>query len=133
VGGRCSGSRGQPWAPLAAVGLAFFRDDRGGHLAIEHQGILPGFNSQIYLAPDDANDPYVFRIDLSRYDLGTVRVVFSGEAETMRVHLGGAVPLSAEKRPASRNPRLWATGAAGALAVATTAGVVRRLARERAG
>jgi hypothetical protein len=215
---------------IPGMGLGFFRDDLGGRLAIEHQGILPGFNSQIYLSPedgvgvlgftngarnavvwltaemerllgeligappdavrtdvphrpevwgdlcgwyrpiaqrtdmqalgmigagaevlvrrgrlviramspmpavyrgfplhpDDANEPYVFRIDLSRYDLGTVRVVFSGEAETMRVHHGGAVPLSAEKRPASRNPRLWATGAAGALAVATTAGVVRQ-------
>ena len=25
----------------------------GGHLAVEHGGILPGFNSQIFVAPDD--------------------------------------------------------------------------------
>ncbi len=38
---------------LAGVGLGFFRDDLGGHLGIEHQGILPGFNTQLYLAPED--------------------------------------------------------------------------------
>jgi CubicO group peptidase (beta-lactamase class C family) len=220
----------QPDPRIPGVGLAFFRDDLGGHLAIEHQGILPGFNSQIYLAPDegvgvlgftngarnavvwltaemawllgdligapadvirtdvphhpeiwgdlcgpykpiaqrtdmqawglagagaevlvrhgqlvlramspipavyrgfplhpdDARDPYVFRIDLSHYDLGTARVVFSGEGATTRVHFGGALPLSAQKVPASRNPRRWATGAIGALAVATAVGVARR-------
>jgi CubicO group peptidase (beta-lactamase class C family) len=220
----------QPDPRIPGIGLAFFRDDLGGRLAIEHQGILPGFNSQIYLAPDDgvgvlgftngarnavvwltaemarllgdligapadvirtdvphhpeiwsdlcgsykpiaqrtdmqalgivgagaevlvrrgqlviramspipavyrgfplhpddARDPYVFRIDLSQYDLGTVKVVFSREATTTRVHLGGALPLSAQKGPAPRNPRRWATGAIGALAVATAAGIVRR-------
>jgi CubicO group peptidase (beta-lactamase class C family) len=45
----------QPDPRIPGVGLAFFRDDLGGHLAIEHQGILPGFNSQIYLAPTRAS------------------------------------------------------------------------------
>ncbi|HEX2729418.1 MAG TPA: serine hydrolase domain-containing protein [Rubrobacteraceae bacterium] len=215
---------------LPGMGLGFFREDLGGHLAVEHQGILPGFNSQIYLAPDDgvgvlgftngarnavvwltaemgrllgdligapadgiridvphrpeiwsdlcgwykpiaqrtdtqalgfvgvgaevlvrrgqlvlramspipavyrgfplhpddANDPYAFRIDLSQYGLGTARVVFSGEGATTRVHLGGGVPLSARKRPASRNPRSWATGAAGALAAAAAVKAILR-------
>ena len=31
----------------------FFRHEIGGHLAVEHDGILPGFDSQILLAPDD--------------------------------------------------------------------------------
>ena len=220
----------QPDPRIPGMGLAFFRDDLGGHLAIEHQGILPGFNSQIFLAPDDgvgvlgftngarnavvwltaemgrllsdqidvpgdvirtdvphhpeiwgdlcgwykpiaqrtdtqalgiigagaevlvrrgqlvlramspipavyrgfplhpddARDPYVFRIDLSQYAMGTVRVVFSGGAATTRVHLGSVIPLSAQKRPASRNPRSWATGAIGALAAATAVKAVRR-------
>jgi CubicO group peptidase (beta-lactamase class C family) len=43
----------QPDPRLAGVGLAFFRADLGGHLAVEHDGILPGFDSQIFVAPDD--------------------------------------------------------------------------------
>lgn len=219
----------RPDPRIPGVGLGFFRDDLGGHRAIEHQGILPGFNSQIYLAPDDGvgvlgftngarnavvwlaaemerllgdligapadvirtdvphhpeiwgdlcgsyrpiaqgtdtqalgivgagaevlvrrgqlvlramspipavyrgfplypddpDDPYVFRIDLSQFGLGTARVVFSREATT-RVHLGGLIPLSAEKRPASENPRRWAAGAAGALAAAIAVKAFRR-------
>src|SRR5207249_8315488 len=38
---------------VPGIGLGFFRVDLGGHPAIEHQGVLPGFNSQIFLAPDD--------------------------------------------------------------------------------
>jgi hypothetical protein len=38
---------------VPGIGLAFMRSCFGAHLAVEHQGILPGFNSQIWLAPDD--------------------------------------------------------------------------------
>jgi CubicO group peptidase (beta-lactamase class C family) len=43
----------QPDPRIPGIGLAFFRADLGGHLGIEHNGILPGFDSQIFLAPDD--------------------------------------------------------------------------------
>jgi CubicO group peptidase (beta-lactamase class C family) len=43
----------QPDPRIPGNGLAFFRADLGGHLAVEHDGILPGFDSQILLAPDD--------------------------------------------------------------------------------
>ena len=43
----------RPDPRLAGVGLAFLRSDAGGHLLVEHQGTLPGFKSQIFLAPDD--------------------------------------------------------------------------------
>ncbi len=43
----------QPDPRVPGIGLGFFRVDLGGHLALEHQGILPGFNSQILFAPDD--------------------------------------------------------------------------------
>ena len=193
---------------IPGVGLGFFRDEIGGQPVIEHQGILPGFNSQLYLAPDkgvgvvgftngarnavvwraaamarllgeiirasedvirtdvphhaelwaqlcgrytpiaqrsdtqvlglvgagaqvrvrhgqlmlralsplppvfrgfvlhpdDPEDPDVFRIDLSPYDLGTAKVVFSRHGDTTRLHLGGVLPLTAEKR-AERTPR----------------------------
>jgi CubicO group peptidase (beta-lactamase class C family) len=43
----------RPDPRLPGMGLGFFRVDLGGHPAVEHQGILPGFNSQIFLAPAD--------------------------------------------------------------------------------
>jgi CubicO group peptidase (beta-lactamase class C family) len=43
----------QPDPRIPGVGLAFFRASLGGHPAVEHDGILPGFDSQIFLAPDD--------------------------------------------------------------------------------
>jgi len=43
----------QPDPRVPGMGLAFFRADLGGHLGIEHDGIVPGFDSQIYLAPHD--------------------------------------------------------------------------------
>jgi CubicO group peptidase (beta-lactamase class C family) len=43
----------QPDPRIPGVGLGFFRVNIGGHLAVEHQGVLPGFHSQIFLAPDD--------------------------------------------------------------------------------
>jgi len=59
--------------------------------------------------------------------MDTARVVFSRDAAeaTTGVHLDGIL-LSAEKRPASRNPRRWATGAIGALAAGTAVKVLRR-------
>lgn len=84
------------------------------------------------LHPDDENDPYVFRVDLARFGLDTGRVIFSREpgVGTTAVHFEFG-PLSFQKQPASKNPRLWAVGALGALAVAATAGVVRRSGRGR--
>jgi CubicO group peptidase (beta-lactamase class C family) len=43
----------QPDPRIPGMGLAFFRANLGRHRAVEHDGILPGFDSQILLAPDD--------------------------------------------------------------------------------
>jgi len=43
----------QPDPRLPGVGLAFFRHDVGGHLVVEHDGLMPGFTSQMSVAPDD--------------------------------------------------------------------------------
>jgi hypothetical protein len=51
------------------------------------------------LHPDDPDDPYVFRIDLSRYGMDSARIVFTrgaGDCVT-GLHLDGIL-LSAEKR-----------------------------------
>jgi CubicO group peptidase (beta-lactamase class C family) len=43
----------RPDPRIPGMGLAFWRVDLGGHGAVEHQGVVPGFNSQIFLAPDE--------------------------------------------------------------------------------
>lgn len=43
----------QPDPRLPGVGLGFFRRDLGGHLVVGHDGLVPGFTSQMSLAPDD--------------------------------------------------------------------------------
>jgi CubicO group peptidase (beta-lactamase class C family) len=223
----------QPDPRVPGFGLGFFRANLGGHLAVEHDGILPGFDAQIFLAPgdgvgvlalangarrgmhwlapevggllkrllgvpdevirtdvphhpelwgdlcgwyrfsahrsdparfaigagaevvvrrgqlmlralspipalyrgfllhpDDEQDPYIFRIELPWFGIGTGRVIFSREpgVGTAAFHLDFA-PLSFQKQPASKHPRLWITGAVGALAVAATATAARRLRR----
>ena len=41
----------QPDPRLPGMGLGFFRYDAGGHHIVEHDGRLPGFNSQLFAAP----------------------------------------------------------------------------------
>jgi CubicO group peptidase (beta-lactamase class C family) len=43
----------QPDPRIPGMGLAFFRGEVGGHLVVEHEGLVPGFSSQLSLAPDD--------------------------------------------------------------------------------
>jgi CubicO group peptidase (beta-lactamase class C family) len=43
--------QGDPRVP--GMGLGFDRGESRGHLVIGHGGILPGFNSQLFAAPDD--------------------------------------------------------------------------------
>jgi CubicO group peptidase (beta-lactamase class C family) len=43
----------QPDPRLPGMGLAFWRVDGRGHCVVEHQGTMPGFDAQIFLAPDD--------------------------------------------------------------------------------
>jgi hypothetical protein len=71
--------------------------------------------------------PYAFRSGLPGPGINTARVGFSGEPATgtTAAHLQ-AMPGSLHKPPATTNPRLWVTGALGAMAVAATAASVRR-------
>jgi CubicO group peptidase (beta-lactamase class C family) len=43
----------RPDPRVPGVGLAFFRHDIGGHLIVEHDGLMPGFGSQLSVAPGD--------------------------------------------------------------------------------
>jgi hypothetical protein len=50
----------QPDPHVSSIGLAFFRHDFGGHLVISHEGILPGFNSELFVAPNDGLGLFAF-------------------------------------------------------------------------
>jgi hypothetical protein len=97
---------------------------RRGQLVLRGLTPLPALYRGFPLHPDDDKDPYVFRIDLSQFGVGTGRVVFSRQpgVGTTVVPLD-LLPLSLQKRPATKNPRLWVNSA---LAVATTAIAVRQ-------
>ncbi len=43
----------QPDPRISGIGLGFFRGEIGGHRVVGHDGILPGFNSALLVAPDD--------------------------------------------------------------------------------
>jgi CubicO group peptidase (beta-lactamase class C family) len=102
---------------------------RRGQLMLRALSPIPAVHRGLALHPDDERDPYVFRIDLSEFGLGTARVVFSREpgVGTTAVHLEFAPALmSFDKQPATKNPRPWATGALGVVAAASTAAAARR-------
>jgi len=92
---------------------------RRGQLTLRPVSPVPALARRLCLHPDDADDPYVFRIDLSGLGLGTSRVVFSRSphAGVTAFHLDlGLAPLSFDKQPSTRDPRYWAGNAIGAVA-----------------
>jgi CubicO group peptidase (beta-lactamase class C family) len=50
----------QPDPRLPGVGLGFFRHNLGGHLVAGHDGLVPGFISQLSLAPHDGTGVMAF-------------------------------------------------------------------------
>jgi CubicO group peptidase (beta-lactamase class C family) len=110
---------------MLGAGLEVFV--RGGRLMLRVLSPIPVLYRGFPLHPDDEEDPYVFRIDLSEFGIGTSRVVFSRNAGTGKTaaHLD-LTPMSFDKQPAASNPRRWLGGALGALGVAATATGVRR-------
>jgi CubicO group peptidase (beta-lactamase class C family) len=110
---------------IAGLGAEVFI--RRGQLMLRALSPIPAVYKGFPLHPDDVKDPYVFRIDLSQFGLGTARIVFSSEpgAGPTRIHTD-MFPLSLQKQPAHQNPRPWITGTLGALGVAATAAAVRR-------
>jgi hypothetical protein len=100
---------------------------RRGQLRIRALSPIPALYRGFVLHPDDEHDPYVFRIELPWFGIGTGRVVFSREAGggATAVHFD-AGPLSFQKQPAATNPRPWVTAALGAVAVATATAAVRQ-------
>jgi CubicO group peptidase (beta-lactamase class C family) len=73
---------------------------RRGQLMLRPATPIPSLSRSLPLLPDDNEDPYVFRIDLSTTGIGTSRVVFGREpgGGTTSFHLDFA-PLSFDKQP----------------------------------
>jgi hypothetical protein len=112
---------------LMMGGVAVFA--RGGRLMLRVLSPIPALSRAFPLHPDDERDPYVFRLDLAPLGMSTVRLVFvrdaGGDVGVVHTDLGGQ-PLSFHRRTAASRRSAWCTGAAGALAVATAVGAVRR-------
>jgi len=121
----------QAWSVLGAGVQVLLRR---GRLVLRTLSPIPVLHRGMVLHPDDPDDPYIFRIDLSRYGMTPARIVFSRDpvTATMSVHLDG-LPLSAEQRPAPPNRRVWATRALGVIAVATAATAATAARRRRTG
>ena len=108
--------------PRMALGAGVEVVVRREQLTIRGQMPIPAVRRGLRLYPD-GDDPYAFRIDLTGLGAGISPVVFSREnGEVTALHLG-LTPMSFQKRPGVRNPRLWVNGA---LAAGATAIAVRR-------
>jgi CubicO group peptidase (beta-lactamase class C family) len=110
---------------IAGLGAEVFV--RQGQLMIRALSAIPAAYRGFPLHPDDPNDPYVFRIDLSRFGLGTMKVVFSKDARgrTTRVQTD-FLPIALHKRPRRNNRGLWLAGALGALGAGAAVAARRR-------
>jgi hypothetical protein len=86
---------------LAGVGLAFLRGVAGGHPVVEHQGILPGFKSQILAAPDDGVGVMAFTNGTSRGETW-LPVETAGVLDLL---LG--VPAPAIRTDVPHHPEIW--------------------------
>jgi len=92
----------QPDSRIPGNGLAFFRADLGGRLAVEHSGLLPGFDAQIFLAPDDG-------VGVMAFANGARRGMhwLAPEAAGMLRRLLG-VPDSVIRTDVPHHPEIWA-------------------------
>lgn len=98
----------------------------GRRLVLKPLTPIPALRRGMTLHPDDAKDPYAFRVDFSSLGMGTLPVVFAttdGGGAAVRLWLG---LMGFDKRPDARNPRRL-VGAA--LAAAAVAGGLTRLNR----
>jgi CubicO group peptidase (beta-lactamase class C family) len=105
---------------------------RGGQLMVRVLTPIPALYRGLPLHPDDETDPYIFRLDTSKFGMPTVRIVFGHEVGggTTAVHTDlGSQPVSLLKRPATRKPGAALTLTLGAFAVVSAVRAVRRRSR----
>jgi hypothetical protein len=91
----------QPDPRIPGMGLAFSRGYLGSHRFVEHEGILPGFNSQIFLAPDDG-------VGVMAFTNGARQAMLwlPGEVARLLKHLLG-VPDEEIRIDVPQHPEIW--------------------------
>jgi hypothetical protein len=98
---------------------------RDGRLVLRIVSPIPALLRGFERHPDDKNDPYAFRIDMSDLGIGTGRILFSKEPDA--AHHFDLTPMTAYRRSAIINPQPWVQGAGAAMAGAAAYDLVRRL------
>jgi CubicO group peptidase (beta-lactamase class C family) len=86
---------------LASIGLGFFRHDAGGHLVVGHDGILPGFNSSLLVAPHDGIGVFALTNGSSR-----AMVWLPEEVDGLLRMLLGVAPV-AVRNDVPHHPEIW--------------------------
>ncbi len=91
----------QPDPRVPGIGLGFWRGDIGGHRVVEHGGILPGLNSQIFVAPDDG-------VAVMTFTNGARNAMLWLPAETASL-LNGPLGVSAAaiRTDVPQHPEIW--------------------------
>jgi hypothetical protein len=75
---------------------------RRGHLLVRFASPVPALYRGLPLHPDDAGDPYAFRIELPWFGLGSCRAVFgTGPDGVTALHLEIGPLTFTRKRPGS--------------------------------
>lgn len=91
----------RPDPRLPGIGLSFFRVDVGGHHAVEHAGVIAGFDSHILVAPVDG-------VGVMAFTNGSPDAVQWMSTETRRLlaDLIGA-PRAAIRTDVPQHPEVW--------------------------
>jgi CubicO group peptidase (beta-lactamase class C family) len=92
----------RPDPRLPGRGLGFVRSDAGGHRVVGHDGVLPGFNAELLLAPDDAVGVFA----LTNGSAGAHEWLGLELDRLLRQLLG--VPADAVRTDVPHHPETWA-------------------------
>ena len=91
----------QPDGRLPGMGLGFFLAEAGGHRLVLHDGILPGFNSELLVAPDDG----IGVIGLTNGSSGAFAWLSIELGRLLRDVLG--LPEEAPRSDVPHHPEVW--------------------------
>ena len=92
----------RPDPRLPGRGLGFVLSDAGGHRVVGHDGVLPGFNAELLLAPDDAVGVFA----LTNGSAGAHEWLGLELDRLLRQLLG--VPADAVRTDVPHHPEMWA-------------------------
>jgi len=91
----------QPDPRVPGRGLGFFRAEAAGHRIVGHDGLLPGFNSELLVAPDDGVGVFAFTNGASG-----AQVWLGIELDRLLRQLLG-VPDEAVRADVPQHPEIW--------------------------